>query len=176
MYQKFYNKPPVKRYWVNNQIRAKEVRLIDEKGENRGVVPIEEALKLAREYGLDLIEITSKVVPPVCKIMDYGKFQYAEEKSTRKQRLKQKKDDVKNIRIGFMFGAHDLEIRVQKIEEFLNDNYKIKIEMPLRGRENKFGDLARKKFESFLKMIKTPYKTAQDVKKMPHGLVAVITK
>ncbi len=175
MYQKFY-RPQQKKYWVNNQIRAREVRLIDEKGENKGVVPIEEALAAARMVGFDLIEITSKVIPPVCKIMDYGKFKYAEEKAERKQRSKQKGDEVKSIRIGFMFGAHDLEIRAAKIDEFLKEDYKIKIEMPLKGRQKKFGDLAAQKFEEFLKKIKTPYKIVQFPKRTPQGFIAMIVK
>lgn len=150
--------------------------MIDEKGENRGITPIEEALRLAKEAGLDLIEVTSKVMPPVCKIMDYGKFKYAEEKSERKQRLKQKKDDLKNIRIGFMFGVHDLEVRVDKIDEFLKENYKVRIEMPLRGRQKKFKGLAKQKLEEFLKMIKAPYKIVQEIKELPHGLSVTISK
>jgi len=130
---------------------------------------------VAHERGLDLIEVAPNVRPPVCKIMDFGKFKYEREKGEREHGKKQKEVELKGIRVGFTTGKHDLGIRVKQIEKFLAEGNKVKIEMILRGREKALRDFARKKFDEFMAMI--PEK-AFDVepKRTPQGFIAVIRK
>lgn len=162
---------------VNNQIRAREVRLIDEEGKQVGILPLEEALRMARERNLDLIQVTEKVEPPVCKIMDYGKYLYQIKK--REGQMKSKSaGEVKGIRLGFNISLHDLETRVDQAEKFLRKGKKIKIELILRGREKAHQDFAKKKIEQFLEMLKNkiPIKIERELKKEPKGLTMIITK
>ena len=93
--------------------------MIDESGKNLGIMDTAEALRLARERGLDLIEIAPTVRPPVTKIMDFGKLKYEEEKRARKQRTKQKEIEIKSLRIGFTTGKHDLELKAKQAQKFL---------------------------------------------------------
>lgn len=134
-----------------------------------------EALRMAQEKRLDLIEIVPKTRPPICKIMDSGKFKYEHEKQVRAQKTKQKEVEVKNIRIGFTTGKHDLEMRAEQIKKFFEKGHKAKIEMVLRGREKSHRDLARKIFDEFLAFVPD---IAYDLepKKTPQGFIAVIRK
>ncbi len=100
------------------------MRLIDETGKQLGVVPTGEALKLAQEKGLDLIEVAAKTDPPVCKIADFGKFQYQKEKQARQQKVHQKKSGLKGIRIGLTTAKQDLELKVQQAENFCKKDTK----------------------------------------------------
>ena len=134
------------------------------------------ALKLAVDRGLDLIEIAPTVKPPVCKIMEFGKFKYDREKGEREHSKKQKDSEVKGIRIGFTTGRHDLEMRVKKIEEFLGDGDKVRIQMKLSGREKAHGPLAFKKFNEFLNMLSVEFTIELPPKRLPQGIIAVITK
>lgn len=150
--------------------------MIDEKGNNLGIFPLAEALKLAKEKNLDLIEIVSTTQPPIAKICDFGKFLYQKEKEERKQRVKQRSDEMKNIRLTFNIGPHDLEFKARQAEEFLEDYSKVQIEMVLRGREKGRRDFARRKLEEFLKMINKNYKVTQEIKSAPRGLIVIIGK
>ncbi|MGC9048648.1 MAG: translation initiation factor IF-3 [Patescibacteria group bacterium] len=160
---------------MNNQIRAKEVRVIDENGQNLGVMPLEQALSLAQSKNLDLVEITSNTNPVVTKICDYGKFLYQQEKEERKKRMKERSDEMKHVRLGFNIGKHDMEVKAKQIEEFLEDGLKIQIELILRGREKSHKDLAEKKLKEFLTFINHPYKIIQDIKSAPRGLIITIS-
>ncbi|MDO8600290.1 MAG: translation initiation factor IF-3 [bacterium] len=164
-----------KRYRINQYIRISPIRLIDEKGQNLGIMETAEALRLAQERRLDLIEIVPKTRPPICKLMDSGKFKYEHEKQIRAQKVKQKEVEVKSIRIGFTTGKHDLEMRAEQIQKFFEKGHKAKIDMVLRGREKSHRDLARKIFDDFLALIPD---MAFDMapKKTPQGFVAVIRK
>ncbi len=166
-------KQKAKRFYFNNQIRAKEVRLIDEKGQNIGVKNFSEALRIAYDKGLDLVQITEKVKPPVVRIVDYGKFLYQQKKEAKKT---QKKEEMKAVRLGFREGEHDLETKARKIDIFLKNEYKVRIDLHLRGREKKFFDLAKDKLENFLKKIKTEYRIIQEPKKVPRGISTVLVK
>jgi len=150
--------------------------VIDEKGNNLGIFPLAEALKLAKEKNLDLIEIVSTSQPPIVKIYDFGKFLYQKEKEERKQRVKQRFDEMKNIRLTFNIGPHDLEFKARQAEEFLENYSKVQIEMVLRGREKSRQDFARQKLEEFLKMINKNYKVIQEIKSAPRGLIVIIGK
>ena len=145
-------------------------------GKNLGVMETAEALRLANEQGLDLIEIAPTVSPPVCRIMDFGKFKYEREKGEREHGKKQKESELKGIRIGFTTGKHDLEMRAKQIEGFLKDGDKVRIDMRLRGREKAHGVLAMEKFKEFLAMIPGEFTLESAPKRFPQGFIAIITK
>jgi translation initiation factor IF-3 len=172
----FYNKTINKRFRFNNFIKAEQLRVVDNEGKNLGVFLLAEALQMAKDQGLDLIEITANANPPVAKITDLGKMIYRQDKEERKQRVKQKKDDLKRIRLSFKMGQHDLEVRRKKIEEFLKESFKIQVEMFLRGREKSQKELAKQKLQQFLTTIKEEYKIAGEIKQAPNNFSVVISK
>jgi len=172
-------KRDIKKLKVNNQITAAELRVADEEGNQVGIMRREEALKLAQEKGLDLIEVAPMANPPVARIMDYGKYLYREEKEWRKQRAKQKKDLLKVIRLNLNTGLNDMKIKAKKTDEFLNEGLRVQIELVLKGRakyQKTFSDLAKKKMEDFLKIIVVPIKIISELKKQPRGWNVAIIK
>jgi translation initiation factor IF-3 len=120
---------------INNRIRAREVRLIDEEGAQVGVVSIREALSLAEERGLDLVEVAPNALPPVCRIMDYGKFRYEQTKKEREARKNQKQIDIKQIRLEPKTDDHDLDVKARQARKFLLGGDKVKFNLRFRGRE-----------------------------------------
>ena len=150
--------------------------MIDETGTNLGILETSEALGIAHERGLDLIEVAPGVRPPVCKIMDFGKFKYEREKGEREHGKKQKEVEVKGIRIGFTTGINDLRLRAEKAKEFLEEGDKVRVEMKLSGREKAHRSLALKKFNEFLEMIAFDFTIEAPPKNVPHGVSAVISK
>lgn len=134
-----------------------------------------DALRLAQERGLDLIEIAPTVRPPVCRIMDFGKFKYEREKGEREHGKKQKEVGVKGIRIGFKTGKHDLQLRAKQALKFLADGDKVRIDMRLSGREKAHGNLAYQKMMEFLEMI-GEYTLEMPPKRFPQGFTTIITK
>ena len=112
-----------------------------------------EALKLAQERGFDLVEVAPMAKPPVCRLDDFGAFKYRQEKAERKSKAKQKKVEVKGIRLSLKMGQHDFEHRVDRAKKFLAVGDKVKIEMILRGREMQHQDRARQKIDEFLKLV-----------------------
>jgi len=164
------------RILINNRIRAKEVRLIDETGHQLGVLPIEKALQISREKGLDLIQVTEKTDPPVCKIMDHGKYFYNLKKKEKK--TKHHVGELKGIRLTFSISEHDLKTRARQAEKFLKKGNKVRIEMKLRGREKAHQDFAKEKIQKFIQEINqtTLVKTERELKKQPRGLTMIISK
>lgn len=126
---------------INERIRVREVRLIDEDGKQVGVIPTIEALEIARERGVDLVEVQPNAVPPVCKLMDYGRFRYEESRKEREARRKQKSFEVKEIRLKPNITDHDLEYRINQARKFLTDGDKVKISVRFRGRQNLHKDI-----------------------------------
>lgn len=124
-----------KKFKTNQQIKATEVFLIDETGENVGVISLREALVRAQEIGMDLVEVNPQAEPPVVKIIDHGQFKYEKEKRAHKQKLLQKKVDTKGVRISVRISKHDFDFRVKQAEKFLKKGNKLKIELILKGRE-----------------------------------------
>ena len=159
---------------MNEQIKIPKVRAIDENGKNLGILDTSKVLELAKNKGLDLVEISANAKPPVCKITDYGKYQYFQEKKERKQKAKQKKSELKGVRIGFTTSSHDLETKIKQAEKFLKAGHKVRIEMRLKGRERAHQDLARQKIESFLEMIPFEFKTEEEIKKSPRGMTITL--
>ncbi|MEN3034261.1 MAG: translation initiation factor IF-3 [Aquificaceae bacterium] len=130
-------------YKVNRQIKAKEVRLIDQDGKQIGVVALQDALKIASERGLDLVEVAPKANPPVCKILDFGKFVYELKKKEKEARKKQRENaiEVKDITLSLRIDDHDLQIKLRQMREFLTDGDKVRIRIRFKGRENAHPEL-----------------------------------
>jgi len=153
------------------------VRLIDETGQQVGVILLEKALQMAQDAGLDLIQVTEKVDPPVCKIMDYGKYIYQLTKK-EKQTTRQTGGELKGIRLGFGISQHDLEMRARQAAKFLAENNKVRIEMRLKGREKAMGDFAKDKMSKFLETLTTltPHRIEREIKRDPRGFSMIIAK
>ncbi len=151
------------------------MRVIDDEGNQLGVMTPFDALQKAREMELDLVEIAPMAKPPVCRIMDYGKYQYQQSRTERLNKAKQKKVDVKGIRIGVRTDEHDLGFKKDQAEKFLQKGDKVKVEIQLKGREKAHQDLARQTLVDFMRMITVPYKIEQEIKKYPSGYNAIIT-
>ena len=120
---------------INDELRVREVRLVDAEGKQRGVVPLAEALSLAQEAELDLVEIAPLAVPPVCKILDYGKYRFELEKKNRESKKKQKIIKMKEIRMQPKIEEHDLQFKSKHVKEFLDEGNKVKVTVRFRGRE-----------------------------------------
>jgi translation initiation factor IF-3 len=127
---------------INEQIRDKEVRLIDSNGGQLGIVPLKEASRLAEEKKLDLVKISPTAKPPVCKIMDYSKFKFDQAKKEKEARKKQKTVDIKELRLSPNIDDHDIQVKIRKAIEFLEDGDKVKITIRFRGRELGHTDIA----------------------------------
>lgn len=134
---------------INEEIRAREIRLIDENGSQLGMVSLNEALSLANERNLDLVEMSSNSNISVCKIMDYGKYRYERLKKDKENKKKQKNTVIKEIRVKPHIDTHDLETKIKQIEKFLEKEYKVKISLRLSGREKLHSDTAIKVLDEF---------------------------
>lgn len=120
---------------INEHIRVREVRLVDEEGGKNGIIPTIEALKLARERDLDLVEVSPNANPPVCKILNYGKYKFEQEKKLRDSRKAQKALKLKEIRMQPKIGSGDLDTKAKHVQEFLDEGDKVKVTIRFRGRE-----------------------------------------
>lgn len=120
---------------INEQIRVREVRLVDEEGGKNGIVSTREALELAKERDLDLVEVSPNANPPVCKILNYGKYRFEQEKRLRDSRKAQKALKLKEIRMQPKIGAGDLDTKAKHVQEFLDEGDKVKVTIRFRGRE-----------------------------------------
>lgn len=138
---------------INDQIRAKEVRLIDAEGTQVGVVSIKEALAAAEEAGLDLINISPNAAPPVCRIADYGKYRYDQQKREKEAKKKQSTMEVKEMRLGIFTEDHDLETKAKLVAKFLDGGDKVKVSMRFRGREMGYTAKGEETMLEFAKMV-----------------------
>ncbi|HUV03608.1 MAG TPA: translation initiation factor IF-3 [Armatimonadota bacterium] len=132
---------------VNERIRARECRLIDETGAQLGIVNVREALSLARGKGLDLIEVAPTAAPPVCKIMDYGKFKYEQGKREREARKKQHVSEMKGIKMRPAIDEHDFQFKLKHIQRFLQEGDKVKVTIIFRSREITHPEFARRSLD-----------------------------
>jgi translation initiation factor IF-3 len=130
-----------KRINVNKRIRAKEVRLIDADGEQLGVVPFMEALATAKSHGLDLVEVAPNVSPPVCRIMDYGRYKYQQSKKLQEAKKRQSTFQVKEIKLRPRTGEHDFQVKMRHVKRFLDNRDKVKVTVIFRGREMAYTNL-----------------------------------
>ena len=134
---------------MNERIRAREIRVIGEDGEQFGILTVSEALALAAEKSLDLVEISPNATPPVCKIMDYGKFKYEKTKKEKENKKKQKNVVIKEIKIKPHIDEHDKETKISQIKKFIEKEYKVKISLRLSGREKLHAESAVKILDDF---------------------------
>ena len=141
--------PTVKTTRINQMIRVREVRLIDDEGTQLGIVPIQDALRLAFERNLDLVEVAPNAVPPVCRLLDFGKYQYEKQKKEREARKAQKIIEIKEIRLRPRTGEHDLDTKVRQALSFLEEESKVKVTVRFRGREITHPEIARDQLEEF---------------------------
>lgn len=138
---------------VNNQIRARDVRLIGQNGEQLGIVPLPRALDMARSASQDLVEVSPTAQPPVCRLMDYGKFKYEQTRKEREARKTQKTQTLKEMRLKPKIGEHDLDFKTRLIQNFLNDGDKVKVTVNFRGRENAHPELGRAVLEEVVRRL-----------------------
>ncbi len=147
------NKPKTDYTRVNNQITAKEVRVVDEDGAMLGVMPPRQGMRIAEERELDLVEIAPKAKPPVCKIIDYGKYQYELQKKEKHQRKQQQQQQMKEIRFKWRTDTHDFNFKTRHAEKFLLDGNKVKASVMFRGREITHKEIGRELLERFVEKL-----------------------
>lgn len=153
------------------------MRVITAEGENLGVMPTSKALEEAKTRGLDLIEISPGAVPPIGKLMDYGKYLYDEKKKVKTAKSRTQTTELKTVQVKIGTGEHDLSLKAKRVSEWLAENNRVKIDLFLVGR-SKYMDFnfLKERLERILKLITVEYKVAQDVVKGPKGLTIVVEK
>lgn len=163
------------RIYINNQIRARDLRVIDASGVALGVFELEKALEMAKGKNLDLIEISPNAKPPVAKMMDYGKFQYEQKKKKGEAKAKAHLIETKNIQVKIGTSPHDLELKAKKTSAWLKEGHRIRLDLYLVGRA-KYMDMNFKKerLERILKLITTDYKIAAEATRAPKGITMVL--
>lgn len=162
---------------VNNFIRAENVRLIGPKGENFGVVPTREAVLKAQEFGLDLVEISPNAMPPIAKIVDYGKFLYSENKKQKVIKAKTHTVEVKSLQIKMGTGDHDLNLKAKKASEWLKEGHRVKIDLFLPGRAKYMNEsFLKERMDRVFKLISENFRIAEEPKKSLKGLTAIIER
>ncbi|MCP1354997.1 translation initiation factor IF-3 [Aneurinibacillus migulanus] len=142
-----------KDHLVNEDIRAREVRLIDHEGEQVGIVPFREALRLAQEKELDLVNIAPTAKPPVCRIMDYGKFRYEQQKKEKEARKNQKVVDIKEVRLSPTIEEHDFQTKLRNTVKFLENGNKVKLTIRFRGRAITHSEIGQQVMEKLAKEV-----------------------
>ena len=162
---------------INQYIQAPELRVISDEGENLGVITRDEALTRARDAGLDLIEISPNALPPIAKIMDFGKYQYIESKKLRASKAKSKVTETKTVQVKLGTGDHDLDLKAKKASEWLKEGHRIKIDLFLVGR-SKYMDFnfLKTRLDRILHLITEEYKISDSPKKGPKGLTVTIER
>ena len=138
---------------INQEIRASEVRLIDENGEMRGIMSIDDAMALADEANLDLVNIAPNAEPPVCKILDYGKYRYELQKKEKQNKKNQKVTEVKEIRLSPSIEDHDVQVKAKTAIKFLKDGDKLKVSLRFRGRERDYVAKGYEVMEAFAELV-----------------------
>lgn len=159
---------------VNRQISAASIRLIDEKGNMVGVVAALEGLKMAEQVGLDLVEISPGAAPPVCKILDYGKYRYEAQKKAHEARKKQKVIQIKEIKLRPTIGEHDLDIKLRNVLGFLAEGDKVRITLRFRGREMDHQDLGHQVLARVQETLKEHAKIEQPPKTEGKQIVMMV--
>lgn len=162
---------------INEEIRARELRVIGAEGENLGVISLDEALQAAKRAGLDLIEISPNAVPPVAKVMDYGKFQYELKKRESAARAKAKVSETKEVQIKVGTGENDMRLKAKKAAEWLEEGHRVRIELFLKGRYKGMEEAFLKtRLEKFMLLIPYAYKVAEPITKAPKGFAAILER
>ena len=155
---------------INHAIKAKELRVVGPEGENLGQLTLEEALKVAESFNLDLIEISPKANPPVAKIMDYGKFRYQAGRKASEMKAKSHVTETKSVQVKIGTGEHDQQLKARRAAEWLEEGHRVKVDLFLWGRYKYMEPgFLKERLERFLKIIPTEYKVADEIKKSPKG-------
>jgi len=163
-----------KKRLLNGEIRAKNIQLITDEGENLGEMTLSEARQKAEELSLDLMEMGKKWDLTIIKMLDYGKYLYRQKKQEQKNKQKWKAPDLKTIRITFKIWEHDLQIRKNQAEKFAAAGHPLKVNLMLRWRENQYGELAAEKMNSFVKSLAEIYKTDGQIKRSGNTFNAML--
>ncbi len=162
---------------INNQIRARELRVIDSEGNNLGVLSLVDALKKAEEYNLDLIEVSPEARPPVAKIADYGKYAYELAKKAKKARAGAHATETKAVQVKVVTGEHDLLQKAKKASAWLSEGHRIKVELFLSGRLKGMPDeFLKERMDRFLNLISVEYKVSEPYKRGPKGPIVTIER
>ena len=162
---------------INQSIRALELRVIGADGANVGVISRDEAMRQAREAGLDLIEISPHAQPPVAKIMDFGKFQYEQQKKAKEVRAKSHTTETKGMQVKIGTGEHDLALKARRVAQWLTEGNRVKVDLFLWGRYKYMAEgFLKERLERFLKLIPTEYKIAEVMKRSPKGFSTTVEK
>lgn len=166
------------KYYINKEIRAEKVRVIDENDEHLGILPIAKAVAIAEERGYDLVEVSPKAEPPTCKLLNFGQFKYEKEREARKNKVQAKANEMKGIRLTPRIGPGDMETRIKTATKFLEAGSKLKIEMRMRGREKAFQGMARDTIKAFIDKLSEDFDivTEQPIQKAGGQLTAIIGK
>ena len=159
---------------TNEEIRAREVQLIDHNGTNHGTVDTREAMTMAQEAALDLVEIAPNSVPPVCKIMDYGKHKFQAQKKAAEARKKQKVVEIKEIKLRPMIDDHDYDVKMRSMQRFFEEGDKVKVTLRFRGREMAHQDLGAKLLNRVRDDVNTLAKVEQEPKYEGRQIVMVL--
>ncbi|NLJ48694.1 MAG: translation initiation factor IF-3 [Candidatus Atribacteria bacterium] len=162
------------KYRVNNQIRAREVRLISFEGEQLGIVPIKKALELAEETGYDLVEVAPEANPPVCKIIDFGKFKYEKEKKAKSSRKKQKVSELKELKMRPKIDEHDYQVKLKSAIRFLEDGDRVKFTIRFRGRESAYVDKGVSLLQKIIDDLNEMSKIEQEIKNEGRNLTMTL--
>ncbi len=168
----------IPQYKINAKIQAEEVRVIDDEGQALGIIKTAEAIKIATEKELDLVEVSPKADPPVCKILDWSHFKYQKEKEVKKQRAQSKEVEVKGIRLSPRIGEHDLEVRLKRALKFLERGDKVRVEIVMRGREKAHADVARDVLNKFTEKLRETYaiRIEQPISKQGGRLITILAR
>ena len=162
---------------INNEIRARELRVIGSQGENLGVISLKEALSAAAQAGMDLIEISPSAVPPVAKIADYGRFEYERRKKEKAVKAKAKVSETKEVQIKVGTGEHDMMLKAKKAAEWLAEGHRVRAELFLKGRYKGMNEeFLKERLAKFLERIPYAFKVAEPVTKSPKGFAGVIER
>jgi translation initiation factor IF-3 len=162
---------------INNEIRAQELRVIGADGGNLGVLPLADALAAAKTAGSDLIEISPSAIPPVAKIMDYGKFEYERSKKEKVAKAKVKVSETKDVQIKVGTGENDMLLKAKKAAEWLAEGHRVRAELFLKGRyKGMEEEFLKNRLEKFLLCIPYAYKVAEPIARSPKGFAGVIER
>jgi translation initiation factor IF-3 len=158
---------------VNERIRIREVRLIDEEGTQVGIIATRDALEMARQRGLDLVEVAPNAIPPVCRLMDYGKFRYEQSRKERESRKNQHVIELKEVRIRPKIDDHDLETKGRQAAKFLDHGDKVKMTVTFRGREMAHPDLGKALLDQLIESLR-PHGTVEQMPRLEGRAMTVI--
>ena len=157
---------------INEEIRDAEVRLIDENGNQQGIVTIDVALRMAE--AADLVKIAPTAVPPVCKIMDYGKYRFEQTKREKENRKNQKVIELKEIRLSATIDQHDMEVKAKACQKFLGNGDKVKVTIRFKGRQIKHGDIGMDVMDAFYEMVKDAASVDKPAKQGGRNMIMIL--